>query len=43
MKQDEVIKKNLALLASVSLDANEDEVIKIMRSYGLKPASHIKQ
>ncbi|HIG98193.1 TPA: DNA-directed RNA polymerase subunit B'' [Candidatus Woesearchaeota archaeon] len=37
------LKKNLALLASVSLDANEDEVIKIMRSYGLKPASHIKQ
>src|SRR3989338_2086045 len=31
------LKKNLALLATVSLDANEEEVTKVMRSYGLKP------
>ncbi|MBI2581039.1 DNA-directed RNA polymerase subunit B'' [Candidatus Woesearchaeota archaeon] len=31
------LKKNLSLLATVSLDANEDEVTKVMRSYGLKP------
>jgi DNA-directed RNA polymerase subunit B len=33
------LKKNLALLATVSLDANEDEVMKLMRNYGLKPVA----
>ena len=31
------LKKNLSLVATVSLDANEDEVLKLMRNYGLKP------
>ena len=30
------LKKNLSLLATVSLDANEEEVLKLMRNYGLK-------
>jgi len=33
------LKKNLALLATVSLDANEEELTKIMRNYGLKPVA----
>ncbi len=30
------LKKNLSLVATVSLDANEDEVTKVMRNYGLR-------
>ncbi|MBI2144145.1 DNA-directed RNA polymerase subunit B'' [Candidatus Woesearchaeota archaeon] len=33
------LKKNLALLATVSLDANEDDVLKVMKAYGLKPVA----
>ncbi len=30
------LKKNLSLLATVSLDANEDDILKLMKTYGLK-------
>ena len=30
------LKKNLALLATVSLDANEEELLRVMKNYGLK-------
>ncbi len=33
------LKKNLALLATVSLDANEEDVLKLMRNYGLRPVA----
>ncbi len=33
------LKKNLSLLATVSLDANEEDVLKLMRNYGLRPVA----
>ncbi len=33
------LKKNLSLVATVSLDANEEDVLKLMRNYGLRPVA----